>query len=299
MNHLTEFTSRDLIWTKNVKRDSGNDWAYMEYNLGDVFFLNWPRGRADMGKTDAGKVKINELILLFQSVNKSTGYPKGTYLTHIVTPIDQVVYVDEHGLHPFKRLVSVVAKCEEPIPKPHFLNFQEPNRGWACSLNTIKPLRSKELTLSEKQEIFWELFVHKDVEAKEFNLPPDQILLNPNFESLEGEEKFRYGRHKYYERDPKLIADKKRMAADEGKLFCTVCNFDFKKKYGIHGMGFIECHHIHPIASSGKRLNGVEHLALVCSNCHSMLHKKNLAGGYFSVSELKEIIEKERKPNAS
>jgi len=45
-----EFTASDLKWTKNVKRDNGNSWAYMEYNLGEVFYLNWSKGRADRGR---------------------------------------------------------------------------------------------------------------------------------------------------------------------------------------------------------------------------------------------------------
>jgi hypothetical protein len=76
-----------------------------------------------MGKTDAEKVKINELILIFQTPNGKSGYPAGTYLTHIVTPVKKNSATDERGSHPFKRLVTVVPRAERPIPKPSKFDF--------------------------------------------------------------------------------------------------------------------------------------------------------------------------------
>jgi hypothetical protein len=36
------FTSDDLIWTKNVKQDGVNSWACkeLEINIGSIFYLN-------------------------------------------------------------------------------------------------------------------------------------------------------------------------------------------------------------------------------------------------------------------
>jgi hypothetical protein len=235
-----EFNATDLLWTKNVKREKGDAWAYMEYNVGDLFYLNWPRGRANMGKTDAGKVKINELVLLFQSVNNNSGSAKGTYLTHIITPVEAGVITDENSSHPFKRLVIVVAKCDTPIPKPVAFNFQEPNRGWACSLDLIKPFEKLNLNISfpEKQRIFWELFANKDLEIKNVNQMTESLIDSEQIEdTLEGEEKYFIGRHKYYERDPAIIALKKQIATRNNQLFCEVCKFDFNARYGEIGSG--------------------------------------------------------------
>lgn len=288
------FNSDDLIWTKNVKRDGGNGWAYTEpeIGVGSLFYLNWPRGRADMGKTDAKKVKVNELILIFQTVNSNTGYPKGTYLTHIVTPVESEVVTDENGTHPFKRLVTVVARAENPIPKPAEFDFREPNRGWACSLDTIKPFKSLNISVSlqEKQQIFWDLFNNKDPKIKEANMAAKSLADREQpIGSLEGAEKYLVGRHKYYERDPGIISKKKRLAELAGLLICEVCKFNFSVRYGLHGQGFIECHHTTPIAGNGVRETRVEDLALVCSNCHRMLHRKNEDGNFYSIEELRTI----------
>lgn len=56
---------------------------------------------------------------------------------------------------------------------------------------------------------------------------------------------------------------------------CEVCEMSFKEFYGNVGEGYIIAHHINPI---GSRKHGstttLDDIALVCSNCHDMLHKK-------------------------
>lgn len=76
-------------------------------------------------------------------------------------------------------------------------------------------------------------------------------------------------------------------AKEKHGTICVVCNFDFAKVYGTHGDGFIEMHHLFPIAM-GKRKTNVEDLRPVCPNCHRMLHKGTKL---VSIEDLKEIIE--------
>lgn len=97
-----------------------------------------------------------------------------------------------------------------------------------------------------------------------------------------------YKLHKYRERDRKIITAKKNAVFKATqKLTCEACSFDFSEAYGELGDGFIECHHIKPISSydeiSETRL---EDLALVCANCHRMLHR----GGLMSIKQLKGIL---------
>lgn len=70
---------------------------------------------------------------------------------------------------------------------------------------------------------------------------------------------------------------------------CMVCNFDFEKKYGILGKGFIHIHHIVPVSELGNEyvLNPEKDLAPVCPNCHNMIHKKHPP---YTIEELKGII---------
>jgi 5-methylcytosine-specific restriction protein A len=80
--------------------------------------------------------------------------------------------------------------------------------------------------------------------------------------------------HKYRERQPKLARKKKSKVLEEtGKLECEVCGFDFQSVYGDLGHGFAECRHIKPLAElePGQRTR-LDDLAIVCANCHRMLH---------------------------
>ncbi|NLW30560.1 MAG: HNH endonuclease [Fibrobacter sp.] len=99
-----------------------------------------------------------------------------------------------------------------------------------------------------------------------------------------------YTEHLTRERDNNIVSEKKRKALTLKKCKCEICGFDFFEKYGNLGYGFIECHHKTPIGdnSIGERMTNVNDLALVCSNCHSMLHR---AGLKLSVDALTEIVQ--------
>ncbi|GAA4353093.1 HNH endonuclease [Microbacterium rhizosphaerae] len=56
-------------------------------------------------------------------------------------------------------------------------------------------------------------------------------------------------------------------------LACEVCGFDFEKKYGARGAGYIEVHHTLPLHVSGEVKTKLEDLALLCANCHRMAHR--------------------------
>lgn len=83
--------------------------------------------------------------------------------------------------------------------------------------------------------------------------------------------------HKRYERDPKLVVEKRKSAAATGKLACEVCGFDFKAAYGELGEGYIEVHHTKPVHTllAGTKTK-LEELALLCANCHRMAHRTRL-----------------------
>lgn len=72
---------------------------------------------------------------------------------------------------------------------------------------------------------------------------------------------------------------------------CMICGFDFGQKYGELGKGYIEVHHIKPLATLEQEvvINPETDLICVCANCHRMLHRfKNYI---VTVEELKCIVE--------
>ncbi len=83
--------------------------------------------------------------------------------------------------------------------------------------------------------------------------------------------------HKRYERDPKLVREKRKAAKAQGQMSCEVCGFDFQASYGELGEGYIEVHHTNPVYAlkPGSKIS-LEELALLCANCHRMAHRKRL-----------------------
>ena len=82
--------------------------------------------------------------------------------------------------------------------------------------------------------------------------------------------------HHRRERNRKLVDKCKRRALKrDGRLRCEACAFDFLEAYGERGRGFIECHHTRPVHTlrPGDRTK-VDELALVCANCHRMIHAR-------------------------
>lgn len=83
--------------------------------------------------------------------------------------------------------------------------------------------------------------------------------------------------HRSRENNPRLRAEKKKLFQNKnGQLCCEICRFDFEGTYGPLGRGFIEIHHTKSPAKldSGERTRLAD-LALVCPNCHAMLHQKD------------------------
>lgn len=85
-----------------------------------------------------------------------------------------------------------------------------------------------------------------------------------------------YRLHRTRERNRDLVKRAKERAMHRhGRLACVACGFDFAQRYGPLGQGFIECHHTRPLSELlDEHPTRIEDVALVCSNCHRMVHRK-------------------------
>ena len=69
---------------------------------------------------------------------------------------------------------------------------------------------------------------------------------------------------------------------------CEVCGMNFKEKYGKIGKKYIIAHHLNPIGNRNQSTKTtLEEIALVCSNCHVMLHRKDPP---YEIDELKRMM---------
>jgi 5-methylcytosine-specific restriction endonuclease McrA len=122
---------------------------------------------------------------------------------------------------------------------------------------------------AEELEIVW----------AEHRASPDDPL--PMFDSettgIEGRERLRLVRHR--SRESRLRDAKIQRAIQESldsRLRCEVpeCGFDFEAKYGSLGRGFAHVHHKMPLAEfDGPVEVSLKDLAIVCANCHAMIHR--------------------------
>ena len=111
--------------------------------------------------------------------------------------------------------------------------------------------------------------------------------------ALEGEERRVFIVHRTRERrlrDAKIAAG---LSQNGGRLVCEVpgCGFDFHATYGEMGKGYAHVHHLLPFAGVAQegRSNGLDDLAIVCANCHAMIHS---GGKCRPISELASALQK-------
>jgi 5-methylcytosine-specific restriction protein A len=108
---------------------------------------------------------------------------------------------------------------------------------------------------------------------------------------VEGDPRLRA--HIARERNSSIIKKKRnKVLAEKGCLKCEACDFDFFEVYGESGKEFCEIHHLVPLhKSDGIIKTKLSDLAVVCSNCHRMLHR---AKPMLSVESLKQTIERNK-----
>jgi 5-methylcytosine-specific restriction protein A len=89
-----------------------------------------------------------------------------------------------------------------------------------------------------------------------------------------------------YERDPRARA----AAVQLHGVRCIACGFLFSEFYGGHGDGYIQVHHLKSIASYGEvvEIDPAKDLTVVCSNCHSMIHRR--PNEPLSIADLRAMI---------
>lgn len=276
------FTPTDIVWFKNVTNSTYGE-AYLSIE-NNPFIIHFPNKH----KTNALRPAIGELILIYQKVNGVAAF------THLVTPVDnELIEDDTREDFRYGRRVRFIAKKdrENYIPIANTLwkdiNLSGITQGNACKLGNVRGINNLDILLFDIWQRFQDSFTNFDRQSV---ITTSSIIneiesSNPNISVAEGGLKL--VSHLVRERNQKIIGEKKREAIRNGNLKCEVCSFSF---IDIFNVEFIECHHITPISTTGVRETTLADLALVCANCHRMLHTK-FDGQYLSIDHLRTIIE--------
>lgn len=114
----------------------------------------------------------------------------------------------------------------------------------------------------------WGLRNYEPSEKANVDLTEDDLGFSEGKKSLR--------RHVKRERNASLVKKAKtKFIKEKGKLYCEVCDFDFKDKY-IDDIvdNFIEAHHLKPISKlEENEKTKISDLVMLCSNCHRMVHR--------------------------
>jgi hypothetical protein len=214
-------------------------------------------------------------------------------------PIGSRVYLLRQGIEP-RGIVGSGWTDAEPAPEPHW----DPVRASAGDIayyvrfkfdvllhpGRQSPLDVRHLPSGPVQQVNWIPYGSGQELPDDAAAQLEQIWLRftddePSglgvvadvLEGLEGEVRLGLVHHRRRERSLRNAKlEQARAESSDGRIKCQVphCGFDFQTVYGQLGERFAEVHHLTPLADTvGRVRTRLEDLAVVCSNCHSMIHR--------------------------
>lgn len=159
----------------------------------------------------------------------------------------------------------------------------KPTNGGALDVEVLHEFLARPAEMTEVAQLIRQGITAGDLQA----LPLDDGEDLDDYSAPEG--RLLMSRHKRRERNKGLR--KKKIAAvlkQGGTLACEACGFDFEEVYGDRGSGYIECHHVVPLHEAGEGRTKLSDLALICANCHRMIHR---SAPWPTPEELRNLIE--------
>ncbi|MFH8437027.1 HNH endonuclease [Streptomyces sp. NPDC018007] len=146
----------------------------------------------------------------------------------------------------------------------------KPTKGGALDVAVLHEFLARPQEMAEAARL-----IRQGIAAGELQsfAPTEDEEFGDDFSAPEGRLLMR--RHRARERNKGLR--KKKIASvlqRGGQLACEACGFDFEKVYGDRGTGYIECHHVLPLHVAGEGRTKLSDLAIICANCHRMIHRR-------------------------
>jgi hypothetical protein len=189
-------------------------------------------------------------------------------------------------LNPQKRIVRVFLALQSTVGDPD-LKPTPSTSHWAARFPSVFRISSEQNLIEAKRLILksQEMDASSAIQKKGISRARDLIAeeLPPNAEYVEG------AVHQVlvnaYERNRRARAACLRHFGRS----CAVCGLSFKDRYGDVATGYIQVHHIVPIAQAGAqyRLNPTKDLRPVCPNCHAVIHRGEPP---FSIQDVKQML---------
>lgn len=169
----------------------------------------------------------------------------------------------------FRNLNGVARKTFD-IATRHPEYRGKPTNGGALDVAVLHEFLARPQEMTEAARLIRQGIATGDLQSF---APAEDEEFGDDFSAPEGRLLMR--RHSARERNKGLR--KKKIASvlrRGGQLACEACGFDFETIYGDRGAGYIECHHVVPLHVAGEGSTKLNDLALICANCHRMIHRQ-------------------------
>jgi hypothetical protein len=152
-------------------------------------------------------------------------------------------------------------------------------------VNWVSDFAEIEILLGAEQLTVKELSPH-DVRMLEARNNAIKVAAE-KIEAIEGEA---YIKEATFRRRNRALIQAKKANSD---FRCEVCGFNFEEAYGSVGREYIIAHHIRPV-SSGVTKTTLDDIALLCANCHAMVHTSYPP---ITPSDLQDLLKQRQAPS--
>lgn len=139
-----------IKWIKNVKRNEGSDWAYMEESESENFNLAFSKSHG----AGASKPLKGDIIVLFQTISDSNIAIPGTYLTHLVLVDADEDLVTTRSSYPYERSMTVLARSKTLKSDQIELSFEDVNTGQLCRFDLFNKAENPEYNRRRIVDLF-------------------------------------------------------------------------------------------------------------------------------------------------
>ena len=201
----------------------------------------------------------------FSDLWKERGWPK-RLIGELLGGPDETLPNPHHktGPHPMRLYTKVRVHAAEQDPR--FVEHQT--------------RRQKRLKTGSEVGERKGLEISKSLELGSSNAPssrPTEATVRDEvLEGFEGAAKRRFVLHRRREAGLRRKKLQEALRRNDGRLVCEVpnCEFDFAERYGVLGVGYAQIHHKELLSEAPKegRKVTLDDLAVVCANCHVMIH---------------------------
>jgi len=237
-------------------------------------------------------------------------FPHKIFSVSIAGVNETINYLFETDLDKFPKTgMNYVLSCQEYLQKTEDelrkFPFEEKHLSvWNKYFENNPELNIKPKSSFEKVDWVWlvedfHYFVLREIlDIKNLRKGKKSKIdsVKEDFEPVAIEGKSKLAVHMLRERNSSLVKRIKDKALSANPMLnCEVCGFSFYEKYGELGKGFIEAHHKTPLSESQEIKTTKNDIALLCSNCHRMIHKnfsESDENSVMTVEELKKIMDR-------